>query len=417
MAQQTHLIVEKAWLAEHPLTAYGLEDWRRYDNGVWSVLSEYQIYNEIRVAAEECLKADQITGMVTNGLIESVANLAKSRVWVCTDKWDADSNLLACTNGTLDIRAKTLMPHDPKNYLTGGVPFAYDPDADAPTWCDVLSKSIPEAAEFFREFAGYALTTSTRWELAVWLYGPPGCGKSTLIGGLETMLGGRAGMLGLDELENSRFGLSQILGKTLLVSSEQPSMFMKSTHKVNSIISGEKISVERKFREALEVKSYAKILWSMNDLPRVGDAGNGLFRRVKVIRFPALAEAERDPSVKERIAQEGAGILNWALIGLERLLKRGTFDVPQSVKDATTDFQHSNDTPAVFVAECCTLDKNASTKSSELYAEYSAWCVRNGHKPQSSTSMAREWERLGLAKEKRTSGMFWVGILIKPSIP
>lgn len=418
MSNQTHIAVENAWLAEHPNTAYGLEDWRRYENGVWLPISDYQVKREIREAAEQCVTDGQINCTITHGLIDSVFKMACARVWVCNDMWDRDANLLACTNGTIDIRHRHLLPHKPENYLTGGVPYAYDETADAPQWVKFLEDTLPtETVEFLREFAGYAATTLTRHELAVWLYGPAGCGKSTFISGLETMLGGRSGLLGLNEVERSRFGLGQVAGKTLLVSSEQPSAYLTATHVVNAMVSGEPITVERKFKDPVTMRPYAKILWSMNELPRVGDAGNGLFRRVRVVKFAARAEADRDPGVKERIAAEGPGILNWALIGLQRLLSRGGFDVPAAVREATAEFQHGNDTPAVFLAECCTLDKNSATKSSDLYAEYAAWCARNGHKAQSSTSMAREWERLGLQREKRSGANYWSGVYIKSQMP
>ena len=41
---------------------------------------------------------------------------------------------------------------------------------------------------------------------------PPGSGKSTLIEGYKAMLGGRAGLLGLAEIQRSRFALAETAG-------------------------------------------------------------------------------------------------------------------------------------------------------------------------------------------------------------
>ncbi len=82
-------------------------------------------------------------------------------------------------------------------------------------------------------------------------------------------------------------------------------MFIKSTDVLNAIISGEPITVERKFQDPIEITPRAKLLWAMNELPRVQEAGNGLFRRVKVVEFPALAEGRKDPALKEGSRQRG----------------------------------------------------------------------------------------------------------------
>ncbi len=150
----------------------------------------------------------------------------------------------------------------------------------------------------------------------------------------------------------------------------------------------------------------------MNEFPRVGEAGSGLFRRVKVIEFPRRAQI--DPSVKEVIKTEGPGILNWALLGLQRLNARGRFNVPQAVQDATEEFRLTNDVPAMFVADRCYQGSGFKVSSSGLYSAYSAWCLANGHKPQSSTSIASDWKRLGFVKTKQTSGMIWEGVDVKP---
>jgi putative DNA primase/helicase len=223
------------------------------------------------------------------------------------------------------------------------------------------------------------------------------------------MLGARAGLLGLADIERSRFALSQLPGKTLVVATEQPALYMTCSHVLNAIISGEPITVERKYLNAVTITPHAKLVWAMNELPRVGNAGDGLFRRVKVVKFPPLATAP-DPEVKRVIATEGAGILNWALTGLERLRARGRFEIPPCVEDATTQFQNTNDVPAAFVAEKCITGPDYKTQSAELYTAYRDWAIATGHKPQSSTTLAAEWARLGFKRGRSDGRAFWHGI-------
>lgn len=227
------------------------------------------------------------------------------------------------------------------------------------------------------------------------------------------MMGARAGVLGLADVQHNRFALGNLPGKTLLHAAEQPSDYLRSSHLLNSIISGEPITVEQKFKDPYTVTPRAKVCWAMNDLPRVGEANSGLFRRVKVVAFPKLL-TEPDPRIKQHIKREGAGILAWALEGLYRLRERGTFEIPESIQSATNNFKQSNDVPGLFVSEACIIDDEKRVQSQRLYDAYKAWCHRNGHKPLSVTSVSSEWLRLGYEKGIINGRNYYKGLELDP---
>ena len=293
------------------------------------------------------------------------------------------------------------------------MPFGYDPEAQAPTFEAFLSSTVPDAAPFLQEFSGYALTPDTSLEMAVWLQGPPGTGKSTFIEALNAVLGPRVGILGLADVERSRFALSKIPGKTLLTATEQPADFISSTHTLNGLISGEAVQVEEKFKPSYTVIPRAKLLWGMNTLPRIKDANSGLFRRVKVVSFPPL-RVERDPTLKDKIKAEAPGILNWALEGLRRLRERGRFELPEVVQNATEGFHEANDVPAMFVREACVVSDAAGCeeRAGVLYSAYRHWCRENGHKPLSSTAVAAEWARLGFGSRHLHGRKIYTGVKV-----
>jgi putative DNA primase/helicase len=406
----THDELRDRWIEGHPHPAHGLGEWRRYEDGIWPTVSETsvkaEISNVIETAKSEGIKP-------TASILASVTELTRIKLFVPDERWDADSDILVCNNGALHIATGELANHQPKHHATSAVPYKYNPDARPVIWDYFLRNTVPAAANFLQEFAGYALTTQMTYELAVWLFGPPGSGKSTFIAGLTAMLGHRAGILGLADLERSRFTLADLPGKTLVVASEQPSSYLASTNTLNAIISGEPIQVERKYRDPFTVVPRAKVCWAMNELPRVADANSGLFRRVKVVAFPALAEDERDPKIKHAIEQEGAGILNWALEGLWRLKERGHFEVPAGVEDATKQFRENNDVPALFVEDRCIRGAECKVQASQLYAEYKEWCLENGHRPMSSTRLADDWARLGFEKTASNGRRFYRGLTLR----
>lgn len=401
------------WISYHRDTKWGIGEWKRYCNGVWKRVENDAISIEVQIIIERA-RAEGVKA--TAGLLSSVIELARIKTSIPAEKWDADSDYLPCRNGVLHIPTKTLLPHTPDIYATSQLDFDYNPNATCPNFLYALEQ-IPDAIEFLQEFAGYSLTPDVKHEIAIWMQGAPGCGKSTIITGLQTMLGNsRAGLLGLADIEQSRFALSNLPGKTLVFSTEQPENFIVASNRLNAIISGEPISVEQKFKDAITIIPRAKIVWAMNDLPRVSSVNNGIMRRVKVIRFPNLEESRRDPELKDRITTEGAGILNWALQGLDRLRNSGRFEIPKSVNEATKDFQEKNDIPLLFLQECNAtinlFDPQVRMPAQELYDKYNDWCRRNGHKPMSSTKVAEEWKRLGFERSRISGSSYWIGVEI-----
>lgn len=398
------------WIMYNRQAKWGMGEWRKYKDGIWSPVDKDVIKQEIKSVIDKA-KPEGVKS--TAGILSSVMELARVDIAIPADLWDANPDYLPCKNGVLHVPTKSLLPHTPDIYATSQLSFDYDPAATCPNFLQALQQ-IPDAIDFIQEFAGYALTTDMKYEIAIWLQGAPGSGKSTILTGLQAMLGMRAGLLGLADVERSRFALANLPGKTLVVSAEQPDNFITASHILNALISGEPITVEQKFKEAITVIPRAKIVWAMNNLPRVNDANNGIMRRVKVIKFPHLDEDKRDPDLKDKIMLEGAGILNWALHGLARLRSREKFAIPKSVLDATKEFQEKNDIPQLFLdevnAKIDLLDPHCRTAAQDLYDRYADWCKRNGHKPMSSTKVAEEWKRLGFERIAIGGTRYWVGV-------
>jgi putative DNA primase/helicase len=400
------------FIDSHPDTLYGLTEFRRYKNGIWAPIDVEKIKSEI---LEIAVDAKAMGYKPSSFKIRSILDIVRMQIDTEMEQWNSNSNLLVCKNGTLEIDKRIMRDHKKEDYITSGVPYDYISIADDTLWLKYLDDTVPLAAEFLQEFAGYSLTTDCQYEIAVWLYGPRGSGKSTFIEGLKAMLGTKAGQLGLAQLENSRFGLADLPSRTLLFSTEQPSEFIRTGHVLNALISGEEVIMERKFKDAEHVIPHAKLLWAMNDLPRIKEASSGLFRRVKVVEFPKLDETKRDPKIKQAIQAMGPAILNWALDGLDRLNRRGRFEIPDCVKKATMQFEEVNDIFKMYTEERCDLGSSYKERAGTLYADYTTWCIENGHKPKSSTSLAiDDYKRYGLVKVHTMTGNYYEGIRLKP---
>lgn len=395
------------WSLAHSDTKFGLGDFRRYTDGIYVAVNPLVIKLEM---LEVLIEAQSKGIKPTNFKADSLVEIAKADLYVPDDEWDSREDYLPCKNGLLHLPTLTLHEHNPELLFTSGLDYNFDPEADCPVFKKVLAQAVPGAASFLQEFAGYCLTTDTSYETAVWLYGLPGGGKSTIIAALKAMLGPRAGVLNLADIERNQFGLAKLPGKTLMVSNEQPGNRTLVTDTLNSLISGEPVNINRKFREVIEITPMAKILWAMNEMPRLYSANNGLLRRVKVIQVPTLPEGALDTTFKEKVKLEAPGILNWALEGLARLRQRGYFDPAREVLDATNNFKEMVDISALFISEQCDRGSEYSEQSSNLYGAYRNWCDKNGYECLTQTAITEEWKRLGFTKYTAAGRHRWKGV-------
>ena len=85
------------------------------------------------------------------------------------------------------------------------------------------------------------------------------------------------------------------------------------------------------------------------------------------------------------------------------------------MREATDEFQRTNDIPGLFVEEACLTDDEAKkVQASKLYEAYAHWCRTNGHKAQSATSVSGDWRRLGFEKKTLSERTFYGGLEVNP---
>lgn len=416
--------IRDIWIERHPDTLWGLGFWRRYENGYWPVIQDDVIEREIMDILAEFER--QGGPACSDTKVKSVAALARRKLYAPASQWDAqDDNVLVCANGVLNLETMQVEDHCREHYATAGLDYDYDPSADCPNFMYLLNSTVPESRGFVQEFSGYALTTRTEHEIAIWFYGQPGSGKSTIIEGVKSMLGSKAGLLSLARLEsNPRFAMVNLPGKTLVFATEAPGDYIKSAEILSAIISGEEVKLERKHKDEVDFCPRAKILWAMNTLPRTR-AGQGIFRRIKVVQFPPFM-GKKDVALKHKIKAERAGILNWAIEGLKRLDTRGYFEIPFSVEVSTNMWSTISDKPLLFTSEWCDVydvtgdpadffnnNRHKAETAETLYDAYKEWCLKRSYRHESEHRINNEWRRLGLVPYFDGRSAWWLGISLK----
>ncbi|MEV5145562.1 phage/plasmid primase, P4 family [Streptomyces sp. NPDC052727] len=300
-----------------------------------------------------------------------------------TGEHDA-SPIVACQNGLLRIRDRALLPHRPGFFNLVSVPFAYDPDATAPTWDWFLNEvwpNDPDAIQAVQVWFGYVLSGRTDQQKILLMVGPSRSGKGTIARVLKELVGKEnlagptlAGM-------GTNFGLSTLIGKPLAVISDARLSGNDNSQIVERLltISGEDtIDIDRKFRDPWTGKLPTRLMILSNELPYFGDSSGVIAKRFVVLSMTVSWLGKEDPTLFDRLKAEMPGILNWALDGLARLEAKGRITEPVCSREAVTTMQDTASPTSAFIRERCTTGPTCSVPVDDLWAVWREWAEDNG---------------------------------------
>ncbi|MCC8336629.1 phage/plasmid primase, P4 family [Streptomyces sp. R1] len=295
--------------------------------------------------------------------------------------------IVACENGLLRIRDRALLPHGPGFFNLVSVPFAYDPDATAPTWERFLAQvwpEDPEAIAALQEWFGYVLSGRTDQQKILLIVGPSRSGKGTIARVLKELVG-RENLAGptLAGL-GTNFGLSTLVGKPLAVISDARLSGNDNSQVVERLltISGEDtIDIDRKYRAVWTGKLPTRLVVLSNELPHFGDSSGVIARRFILLSMRTSWLGKEDPTLFDRLTAEMPGILNWALEGLARLQRSGRITEPPSSREAITTMQDTASPTSAFVRERCAIGPACTVPVDVLWTVWREWAEDNGVRP------------------------------------
>lgn len=334
-------------------------------------------------------------------------------------EYNNDIVLINLKNGTfeIDLKGENIRPFDRTDFLTYQLPFEYDPNAKAPMFGKYLNRVLPdiESQKVLAEFIGYLFIRNgskrAKLEKVLVLYGSGANGKSVFYEIIKAMLGREnVSSYSIEELtDKSGYYRAEITNKILNYSSENSTKL--GTDKFKGMASGEEISVRSPYGRPFNTNQYAKFIINCNELPKDVEQTKAFFRRFIIIPFNVtIPENEQDPNLHTKIIEnELAGVFNWALEGLRRLLKQGGFTECKTVQDAVKQYKIESSSIQLF------LEENGYTKStterklfSELYTEYTNYCDENGFRKFSSINFSKQLRELGYSVERGTANKKYV---------
>ncbi len=353
----------------------------------------HQIYQEAADCLDTARQADLAKHAVrsqAHARLQAMIALAASELPIPAraGEWDQRAWLLACENGSVDLKTGQIQKSQRKDMGTRRAGTHYDPDAAAPRWETFLETVLPDAAlrDFFQRATGYALTGDVSAQCLFFLYGSGSNGKSTALRAIMDTMGDYA-LQAAPDLLIAREGsggpnndVAELQGTRLVATIEVEDGKRMAEGLVKQITGGDRIKARFMRQDFFEFEPTHKIFLAANHKPAIRGQDVAIWRRIKVIPFEVqIADADKDPHLSEKLHDERPGILAWAVRGCLEWQKQGLAE-PAAVKEATAAYQAGEDVLGDFLAECCLLRPSLKVTAGALYTTYVKWADANSER-------------------------------------
>jgi putative DNA primase/helicase len=323
------------------------------------------------------------------------------------------STAINLQNGTFEIaqQGTRLREFNHKDFFTYQLPFAYDPTAKAPLFEAYLHRCLPdiERQNVIAEYLGSVFLKNgvLKLEKALILYGSGANGKSVMFEIINALLGStNVTNYSLQELTNeSGYYRAKIANVLVNYASEISGALQTDTLK--QLASGEIVSARLPYGAPFNISQYAKLIFNCNELPKEVEHSNAYFRRFLIVPFDVtIPEHEQDKDLHTKIiANELAGVFNWILAGLQRLLANRNFSECNAARLAIELYKKESDSVAMFVEESGIIHSTEdTTRLQSLYAKYRTYCSESGSHPVAIRKFSERLRHLNFVVNRAASG-------------
>lgn len=388
--------------------------WFCWNGTTWledSTLLGFNYAREIcRAASAECEKnSTQARNVASAKTVAAVERLAKAdRIIAGTvDQWDADPWLLNTPKGIVDLRTGKISEHDHRLYQSKTA--AVGPGGNCPLWqkfLDRITDKDQELKKFIQRVIGYSLSGDTSEHALFFFFGTGANGKSVVIDTIASILGSYQRTAPIETFTASNRDshpteLASLQGARLVTATETEEGRRWAESKIKALTGGDEISARFMRQDFFEFKPNFKLLIAGNHKPGLRSVDEAIRRRFHLIPFKVTIPAgERDPDLKKKLEAEWEGILEWAIEGCLAWQKNGLCP-PPSVVQATEAYLDAEDGVSTWISECCSLEIDAWSSSSDLRLSWESWAETNGEPKGSAKRFAQNLEARGFTPNRR----------------
>lgn len=344
-------------------------------------------------------------------------------------------------NGILNIKTLELLPFDKTKIFFSKLPVKFNLKAQCPKIEQFLKDVLEneEDIKVFYELAGFGLILDYFIEKACMMVGDGRNGKGKSIELIKRLVGAEnCCSIPLSSLVSESFSISELFGKRFNLAGDIGNQDLKDTSMFKSLTGRDLVSGKRKFQRDIHFENHAKFIFACNELPMVYELTKGFWDRWILLNYPYtfITQEEydktedktnlkiRNPNIINEIStpEEMSGLLNQALIGLQRLRDNKNFSSTQGSEEVKNTWIRRSNSFIAFCYENVENDGEGKINKKELRRKYAEYCKENKIGSKSDYVLKRVLQDLYGAIEERHNTVgdmwerFWVGVKWKNEV-
>lgn len=380
----------------------------RYDNGVYKRSTSGDIYHIIQQKI-----GIEATSHRKREILDLILHQNEMKPLSCFNK---GIKILNVKNGIYNLTMKQFQKHNKGYFWTLQLPIEYDPEAQCPAILGFLHDLFDEdGVRLVIEWLAYASLSFADPDKILFLLGSGGDGKSTLLNIFKSFLGtDNTSSMSLDDLTTDKFSMAHLYGKLANICGDISSKVIENTGIVKTLTGGEELYAQFKGVDGFMFQSFAKLIFSANELPPTSDKTNGFYRRIFILPFEKKIPEEKKVSravLDKRLTtpKELSGLLNLVIEAIHRL-KENDYKptMTDSVRKSIEAYKLSQDKVAQFINEEFELDHGKKVEMKHFYAAYQNWCTDSGVKSEAKRKISEKLQNDGYTVAKGTANKTWV---------
>ena len=347
------------------------------------------------------------TNIILNNIIGQLKGISEKR-----DAFDRNTRrIVHLANGVIEFKADdkpVFVSFSPEFYSRNQSPIPFNEYAPCPRFLNELLKPATshDDAILIQKYTGLCLLGNNLVQRILILDGEAGRGKSTISIIIQKLVG----LNNVTELRtshlDSRFELFRYLKKTLLTGVDVPGDFLskKGAYVLKALVGGDILDAEQKGGTGnFPLQGNFSVVITSNSRLQVrldGDIG-AWRRRLFIVRFEGPVPKKKIPDFAGvLITEEGSGILNWALCGLQMVLEdiriHGDIQLTDAQSGVVDALLAESDSLRHFLNDCVVSDENSDLTVSEIEEAYAEYCPQKKWNPKPITIIRKELEGLML---------------------
>ena len=377
----------------------------------------YRDFNEMVFAngAFYCPDGMKKAGMVERELQETIsqritidiaANTTKTykalKMQAYEDSFDfSDKMIIPFKNGDMSVNPKRqwVFRLNGKQPVPYRLPIDYIPlynKIPTPNFNKWLNDLFyPEDIITLQEYLGYCLLPTTIGQMMLLIVGEGGCGKSIIKDILKAIFGeSMTTPLNLVDFFKDKFKIAELENQLVFYEDDITDDKVNDSSLFKKLATGGlPVTADRKFEAPFKFIPYCRIIMCGNHMLKcTSDKSDGFHRRLLPLATkPKNPNREDISTFGADVAAEAQGILQWALIGLKRLIDNGwKFTQSARSKDYVKDFRELSDHLPLFMDDCFVKDETRDFTNEELRMAYTRWCMSNNEKALLNKTV-KEW--------------------------